>query len=469
MLGSILSIATSGLRTSQELINTVSRNVANASTPGYSRKSQNSEPNVWTGGALSGDITRAVNESLTRRVLSTNTDLSRLKAELAPLEQLDSLVGDPQGGLSLSTKLTDLGNAFLNYAGDPIHSVTRDDVILAAQRLVNTFSDLDGRLRAMSQETVETLQIDVDRVNELTERLAVLNRQISSAVGARQDATDLQDEQDRIIAELSTYMSVNFYRNNDGAVTVMTGDYRVLVDNEARTLHAVATGTSIRVQIDSNDPTHTSAIVNNLGGRLGGHVNVADVIIPEKLAQLDAIADTLALEFQNIYSAAVMGAPPAEIGLFTDGTATYTGGAAKSGFAGRIAINPTIAAQPDWLRGDPATTAAGDNTLLVAARDLMISDSLSFTGSGLPTTSSFETASGAFQGMLARDVKYRNEEIEGNTLVYQQLSKTLADDTGVNMDDEMSRLILLQNSYSANARMITVVNQMYDDLFRAVG
>ncbi len=40
--------------------------------------------------------------------------------------------------------------------------------------------------------------------------------------------------------------------------------------------------------------------------------------------------------------------------------------------------------------------------------------------------------------------------------------------TGVNLDEELSNMILFQNAYNAAARMITTANQMYDELLRTV-
>ena len=49
------------------------------------------------------------------------------------------------------------------------------------------------------------------------------------------------------------------------------------------------------------------------------------------------------------------------------------------------------------------------------------------------------------------------------------LKERLRDKSGVNVDDELTRMIQLQNSYSASARVMTTVTQMFDDLLRLAG
>ena len=40
--------------------------------------------------------------------------------------------------------------------------------------------------------------------------------------------------------------------------------------------------------------------------------------------------------------------------------------------------------------------------------------------------------------------------------------------SGVNIDEELSQMVVLQNSYSASARVMTTATQMYDTLLQMV-
>jgi flagellar hook-associated protein 1 FlgK len=52
--------------------------------------------------------------------------------------------------------------------------------------------------------------------------------------------------------------------------------------------------------------------------------------------------------------------------------------------------------------------------------------------------------------------------------VQSTLASKLSAQSGVNMDNEMSRMIELQNAYGANARVIATIQSMWTQLLQAV-
>ena len=55
---------------------------------------------------------------------------------------------------------------------------------------------------------------------------------------------------------------------------------------------------------------------------------------------------------------------------------------------------------------------------------------------------------------------------EGQDVVVNALRQRIADEAGVNVDQEMAYLINLQTAYAANARVMSVVKDMIDILLR---
>jgi flagellar hook-associated protein 1 FlgK len=68
------------------------------------------------------------------------------------------------------------------------------------------------------------------------------------------------------------------------------------------------------------------------------------------------------------------------------------------------------------------------------------------------------------QGSAAESAK---QLADGQNVVLNTLDKKMADSSGVNMDDEMAHLLALQNAYSANARVMSTVNELYKSLMNA--
>jgi flagellar hook-associated protein 1 FlgK len=169
----------------------------------------------------------------------------------------------------------------------------------------------------------------------------------------------------------------------------------------------------------------------------------------------------------------------AELSLFTDNGTAYTGaiaatGAQIAGLAGRLAVNNALVADPSKLVLYSASTAAGDTT----RSDFILSQlttakfqyspasgvgsaSAPFKGTLLSYMQQFTSAQGAAADAAA-------QLAVGQDVVLKTLQQKMSSTSGVNIDEEMAHLLSLQNAYSANARVMSTVNQMYNTLMQAM-
>jgi flagellar hook-associated protein 1 len=170
-----------------------------------------------------------------------------------------------------------------------------------------------------------------------------------------------------------------------------------------------------------------------------------------------------------------------QLSLFTDGGVLYTGaltanGAQQTGFAGRIGIN-------NALLGDPSRTIVYSTSPLTAAGDTKRSDFILgqlMTGtyryspdSGIGTTGTPFT--GTLLNFARQVISMQGEAAssaallaDGQEVVLNTLQNKMNATSGVNIDDEMAHLLALQNSYSANARVMATVKDMYEVLIAAM-
>ena len=170
-----------------------------------------------------------------------------------------------------------------------------------------------------------------------------------------------------------------------------------------------------------------------------------------------------------------------QLPLFTDNGGLFTGaitasGLQQTGLAGRISVNL-------GLLGDPSRTIVSSTSPLTAAGDSARSDFiLSQLSSGnyrySPKTG-IGTTGAPFSGTLinfARQFISQQGEAanaakqlaDGQDVVLNTLQKKVSATSGVNIDDEMAHLLALQNAYSANARVMSSIKQMYDTLIQAM-
>jgi len=165
----------------------------------------------------------------------------------------------------------------------------------------------------------------------------------------------------------------------------------------------------------------------------------------------------------------------AELPLFTDGSNPYTGaitarGSESLGLAQRIAVNPAVAADPSSLVVFQTGTAAGDSTRPDFIYQQLTGASLTFSpNTGIGTTTAPFT--GSLTTYLRQVISQQGEAAtsasnlkQGQDVVLNALQQRFNDTSGVNVDQEMANLLTLQNSYSANARVLSAVKDMFDTL-----
>jgi flagellar hook-associated protein 1 FlgK len=169
----------------------------------------------------------------------------------------------------------------------------------------------------------------------------------------------------------------------------------------------------------------------------------------------------------------------AEVPLFLDGTTPYSGsitnlGNQSTGLAGRIAINPALLADPTRLvvyQTSPLTNA-GDSTRPNFLVDRLTNGVLDFSPqAGVGTTSApySSTLISYMQQMISQqgDAASNADSLnQGQQIVVNSLQQRFADQSNVNIDEEMSNLLKLQTAYGANARVMSAIKDMLNQLLQ---
>ncbi|HET7847525.1 MAG TPA: flagellar hook-associated protein FlgK, partial [Pseudolabrys sp.] len=161
------------------------------------------------------------------------------------------------------------------------------------------------------------------------------------------------------------------------------------------------------------------------------------------------------LDGNNLYTGAITGAGPESVGL-----------------AGRITVNPALIDDPTALVSYQAGTAAADDTRPQFIFDQMTSAALQYSpSSGIGTAASpFSGSLGTYLqhviGQQAQAATDANSLKQGQDVVLNSLQQRFNAGSGVNIDEEMTNLLNLQNEYAANARVMSAVKDMIATLLQ---
>jgi flagellar hook-associated protein 1 len=168
-----------------------------------------------------------------------------------------------------------------------------------------------------------------------------------------------------------------------------------------------------------------------------------------------------------------------QLPLFTDGNQLVTGvltsdGSQTTGLAGRIQVNSALAASQGSLVAYAANTSAGDGTrpnfILNQVTNALLTYSPS-SGIGTqqaPYTGTLSNYLSQIASQQAQAATAATNLQQGQATVVSALQQRFNNQSGVNIDTEMSNLIQLQNAYSANARVMSTIQSMISTLMQVI-
>ena len=308
----IFNVGVSGLNAAQAGIFTASHNIANASTPGFSRQVivQGANIPLLTGGGYLGQGThvqttkRIYDQLLARQVLNAEAGASEMDGFLAQIRQIDNLLADPSAGLSPA--LSGFFKAVQDVAANPSSIPGRQSLLSAAQSLVSRFQALDQRLSEIRDGANQQVSAQITQINTYSSQIADINQRIVLAQTVRPDQppNDLLDQRDQMVKDLNKLARVRTIAQTDGSFSVFIGNGQpVVVGNQSYQLRAVqAPDDAERLTVATVGAGGVALILPEsqiTGGSLSGVLQFRSETLDAAQNALGRIALTLAQNFND--------------------------------------------------------------------------------------------------------------------------------------------------------------------------
>lgn len=311
-----LNSALSGLRVAQLQLNTISNNVSNVGTEGYTRKILPQSSAVIQGsgeafGVRSEVIIRNVDLNLARDLWTQISSVGALDVQQTYMNRIVAFHGPPDSELSIAAELSNLKDEIAALADNPNDTFLQRTVLSQAQIVASKFNDYGDLVNTLRNDAQDEMEVVVERVNGLLNQISDLNNQIRSAAGLGRSTADLEDLRDKAVKQLSDNLKVTFFQRGDGVMVVQTSTGVLLADENVHELHfdpniINPTSTypaSIAGLYVGGDPSTnlgaTDVTRSNLGGRLGALIELRDETLPRYQAQIDELAHKTALRFEE--------------------------------------------------------------------------------------------------------------------------------------------------------------------------
>jgi flagellar hook-associated protein 1 len=236
-MGDMLSTGVTGLLAFQNALDTISNNVANVNTPGYSVENTNLVTNPVTGTAEGGigngvavaSTTRSYSEFLDAQTRTATSSYNQLDTLSGLAGSINNMLSDPTTGLSAT--LQNFSQSLQTLANSPTQSASRSAVLNQLQSVVTQFKSYQSQFDQLNAQVNGQVQAEASTVTSLAQSIASLNSQIQSAAanGTGQAPNGLLDQRNNLIDQLSQHVTVSTLAQTDGTVNVFIGNGQPLV------------------------------------------------------------------------------------------------------------------------------------------------------------------------------------------------------------------------------------------------
>jgi len=504
--------ATTGLYASQAAMSVATNNISNGNTDGYSRKTVTQSAigpaAVYISSASTGSgaeitsISRARDASLDSAYWAENSAATAWETKSTTLGELEGVLEDISSEDGFDTTMSEFSAAMEDVATDPSSADARTCLQQAGQAVCDYLNSMATSLSTKRAALNDDVKTSVSEVNSYSERIAALNQQIQKAQVGGTDASDLEDQRDLLIDNLSALVNVTVTTTSaglsvtgekistlvisiDGGTLVNGGNYRTLECSEVVDTTSTENG---MYEVKWSD---TGSAVEPESGQLGALLDLRDGTgengaykgVLYYMGQLDEYAQTLAE-------------------AFNEGTSSYSGhadGYDSNGDTGICFFTYDETSSSSFLDRNSTPTDTEVATAyahITAANISLSSDVLNDVSKIAASSSSDATQTGNAENMLGLIDLCQSKEVFGNCSpsdYLESMTATLgssnsyattqskrhdeilssvdtrrASVSSVSTTEEATNLVLYQQAFAASAKSISMWQEVYQTMLNMV-
>ena len=477
-----LSNALSGLTAAGRAAAVVSSNISNSMTEGYGKRDLVLTERMLAGsgaGVRVVGITRSVDPVLLGNRRVAEAELAQVSTTTEFLLSAERSIGLPDDPGSLNGQVLQFNAALIQASSRPDSEARLQTVIDAAGAVAEKLNTASNEIQNQRLLADGEIASAVEFINSSLQQIATLNGQVFRLENSTQDANGLIDNRQRLIDGIAELIPLREVPRENGTVALFTPGGAILLDGSPAELAftpvntitpdmSLLSGALSGLSINGKEVSTSVESGPISGGRLAALFDVRDVQATKIQTRLDAVARDFIERFQNPAVDPTLAVGDA--GLFTDSGAAFIS-TNELGLAGRLSLNPIVNPSQGgdlWrLRDGIGATSIGDP----GDASLLNSLTSALEANRLPTSGGFvvpHSASGVSADLLS-GISVAVQSAESRQAFAQAHTQTLVNlelQNGVDTDQEMQKLLLIEQSFSANARVVATIDELIQTLLR---
>ncbi len=444
-MSDLLSIGASGVRAYQTALSTVSENIANTGTVGYTRRTTtlaevssvnggiNARNSATGSGVIVVGVGRSANAYRSQAVRSAGTDLGKTETSVAWMSRIESSLGDNK----LGDRLTSFFSSAQTLSADPTSVPARAVMLEAAKTAAQAFAATGKALDTAATELDSSASQAVQSLNSLGTALAKVNDGLARTPPGSSSAAQLADQRDQLLDQMSTLTDVSTAFDDLGRATVRlggtTGTVFVVGNQSGQASFARNDEGAVQFAVTRDGVTTD---LSPTGGALAGMAEGAQRIAAAR-ESLNGIASDFTTQVNLVQAQGLdlSGKPGAA--LFETGT------------------NPTditvSLTDPRGIAAAGATGGVRDASNLAALQ-------------ALRTSGGFETRTTTLIAGNAAALEQRKTVADAQGAIRDGAVASLASSSGVDLDSEAVDLLRFQQAYQASSRVIQTARDTFQTI-----
>jgi len=459
---STFNTANTGLTAAQRALDATSQNIVNANTPGYSRQrvtlesvgmpvaaSFHSGHDATIAGVSVADVSRIRDAFLEGTRAATGARQSAINAQTDILTSAQQLLAEP-GDTGLQGTLDSFYSSWQQLSLKPGDTAAGAVVIQRGLAVAGQLKSVSNGLAAEWTTARAGLEDLVSRTNQASEDLAKLNQSIAEGQMSGKPVNELLDTRDTLVRQLADLVGGHASVDDQGRLSVNANGVTLVAGNHWDPV--TLTGANDISTAATDPPTLKVGLftIPVESGTGAGLLATLRTDLPTLSAAVDTVATRMVTAVNSVYGSGF--APDG-----STGTAFFSGTDAKS-----IGVVPTDGSQ---LAVANAANSM-DGTVARQVGDLADDATARATLGGLDGPSVGWRQLTTSLGVQVQSLKTAQSVQDA---VVAAAESAVQSDAGVNLDEEMTNMMLYQRSYQASARVITTADELLDTLINRTG
>lgn len=455
----VLNNSSNGLRLIQGQLGLVAENVAKADDPNRSRHSLEQTVDNQ-GNSTIAQYKRQVDVALRVQLEQTISEEASATTQSTYMRMTVDLLGTTGGTPPITEALDKFQTAWGELAATPESTVAKGQIIVHGEDLAREIRRVNSGIANIEKQLDTDIKNSVDQLNAALSSIDKLNTDILVTRGAGDPTMDMEDRRDALVRDVASMMSVRTVERADGKLSIFTTSGVSLLD-AAPVKFAYENG---QLRSSASDRDLTPMVRD---GKLGALLEMRtdgstqDPPQPASTQPGAEILRKLRSQVQAVSEAFLGSTKPGEPTSFADAYNSanpVADGELPNRFfigtgAGNMELNPGLLSGELQIK---TSAAAGVSEALGATGRSVMADGL--RASGVSYSSMIST----MITQWGTNSKVSSEQATIATDFKNQLDGRYKNNVGVNMDEEIAMLQVLQRNYSAAARVMQTVNNMLD-------